>query len=121
FSAERCISEGKQAGQLIGWSQKALRQSAIQVSECVPAQVLPGRKGWRKPAFVDFQNDVTSRDIEVAHAEGFESVEHLKRYTTTGMAADQGKTSNLNALTLLGQLSDRHPATVGTTTFRSPY
>ena len=49
-------------------------------------------------AFVDFQNDVTTKDLELAAREGFRSIEHVKRYTTTGMATDQGKTSNLNAL-----------------------
>src|SRR6202008_4096534 len=49
-------------------------------------------------AFVDFQNDVTAKDVRLAVREGFRSVEHVKRYTTTGMATDQGKTSNMNAL-----------------------
>ena len=52
----------------------------------------------RVKAFVDFQNDVTAKDIELAVREGFRSIEHVKRYTTTGMATDQGKTSNMNAL-----------------------
>ena len=51
-------------------------------------------------AFVDFQNDVTAKDIDLAVREGFKSIEHIKRYTTTGMATDQGKTSNLNGLQL---------------------
>ena len=72
-------------------------------------------------AFVDFQNDVTIADIDLAAREGFVSVEHLKRYTTTGMATDQGKTSNLNALRRLADhRGERHEA-VGTTTFRPPY
>ena len=53
--------------------------------------------GARAKAFVDFQNDVTAKDIKLATREGFRSIEHIKRYTTTGMATDQGKTSNLNA------------------------
>ncbi len=52
-------------------------------------------------AFVDFQNDVTVKDLIQAAQEGFRSIEHVKRYTTTGMATDQGKTSNLNALALV--------------------
>ena len=71
--------------------------------------------------WVDFMHDVTVADIELAVRENFVSVEHLKRYTTTGMAADQGKTSNLNALTLLGELTKRSPEEVGTTTFRPPF
>lgn len=72
-------------------------------------------------AFVDFQYDVTARDIRLAASEGFVSVEHVKRYTTTGMATDQGKTSNTNALLLLAETLGRSPAEVGATTFRPPY
>jgi len=68
--------------------------------------------------WIDFLHDVTASDIELAWRENYRSVEHLKRYTTVGMAVDQGKTSNLNALTLLGELTDRTPGEVGTTTFR---
>lgn len=71
-------------------------------------------------AFVDFQNDVTADDIALALREGFRSVEHLKRYTTTGMATDQGRTSNVNAIGLAGQLLGVEPALVGTTRFRAP-
>lgn len=72
-------------------------------------------------AFIDFQNDVTVADIDLAAREGFVSVEHLKRYTTTGMATDQGKLSNLNALTRLAENLFTTPGAVGTTTFRPPY
>ena len=68
--------------------------------------------------WVDYLHDVTVSDIELAVRENYISVEHLKRYTATGMAVDQGKTSNLNALTLLADLTDRRPSEVGTTTFR---
>jgi sarcosine oxidase subunit alpha len=81
--------------------------------------------GSRKPSpaktsaqWVDFLHDVTASDIELACNENLRSVEHVKRYTTTGMSVDQGKTSNLNALTLLGELTGREPGEVGTTTFR---
>jgi sarcosine oxidase subunit alpha len=75
----------------------------------------------RGKAFVDWQNDVTARDLALAAREGFRSIEHVKRYTTTGMATDQGKTSNINALALVaGQLEKAMPA-VGLTTFRMPY
>ena len=72
-------------------------------------------------AFVDWQNDVTSNDLSLATREGFRSIEHVKRYTTTGMATDQGKTSNINALAIVsGQLSTPIEK-VGLTTFRMPY
>ena len=72
-------------------------------------------------AFLDWQNDVTISDIDLATREGFVSVEHLKRYTTTGMATDQGKTSNMNALRRLADNRGDGHAVVGTTTFRPPY
>ena len=71
-------------------------------------------------AFVDFQNDVTASDIKLAVREGYHSVEHVKRYTTTGMATDQGKTSNINALAILAEQLGEVVPEVGTTTFRSP-
>ena len=72
-------------------------------------------------AFVDFQNDVTARDIKLATREGMRSIEHIKRYTTTGMATDQGKTSNMNALAIAAEALGREIAEVGLTTFRLPY
>ena len=72
-------------------------------------------------AFVDFQNDVMAKDIVLALREGFESIEHVKRYTTTGMATDQGKTSNMSALGIVAQTLKRALPEVGTTTFRMPY
>jgi len=75
----------------------------------------------RGKAFVDFQNDVTVGDIDLAHREGYRSVEHLKRYTTLGMGTDQGKTSNLNALAIMAKRRAVGPDAVGTTTFRPPY
>lgn len=78
----------------------------------------PGRA---KSQFVDQQNDVTAADVQLAHREGYRSVEHLKRYTTTGMGTDQGKTSNVNALALLAGLVDAPIPDVGITTFRPPY
>jgi sarcosine oxidase subunit alpha len=81
---------------------------------------------WRAPksggkAFVDFQNDVTAGDIDLAEREGFRSVEHLKRYTTLGMATDQGKTSNVNGLALMAAQTGRSIADTGTTVFRPPF
>ncbi|HVW71290.1 MAG TPA: glycine cleavage T C-terminal barrel domain-containing protein, partial [Steroidobacteraceae bacterium] len=72
-------------------------------------------------AFIDWQNDVTTKDLALATREGFSAVEHLKRYTTTGMATDQGKTSNLNALGFVSRELNKSIPEVGLTTFRMPY
>jgi sarcosine oxidase subunit alpha len=80
-----------------------------------------GRRDRRSLQWIDLAHDVTVADIELAATEGFRSVEHMKRYTTAGMAVDQGKTSNVNALALLGRATGREPAQVGTTTFRPPF
>ena len=78
-------------------------------------------RGVRGKAFVDLQNDVTDDDVALAGQEGFRSVEHLKRYTTLGMATDQGKTSNLNGLALMAEFTAKTIAQAGTTTFRPPF
>ena len=75
----------------------------------------------RGKSFVDFQNDVTEADLALAAREGFRSIEHVKRYTTTGMATDQGKTSNVNALGIIASLLDKPIPDIGLTTFRMPY
>lgn len=72
-------------------------------------------------AWLDQQNDVTVKDVKLAHQEGFRSVEHLKRYTTLGMATDQGKTANMGALAIMAELTGRAIPEVGTTMFRPPY
>ncbi|MCY0148374.1 sarcosine oxidase subunit alpha [Hoeflea sp. G2-23] len=72
-------------------------------------------------AFVDFQNDVTAKDIRLAVREGMHSIEHVKRFTTTGMATDQGKTSNIHGLAIAAEMLDKPLPKVGLTTFRSPY
>lgn len=77
--------------------------------------------GPKQKAFVDFQNDVTEKDIKLAVREGFKSIEHVKRYTTNGMATDQGKTSNLNALEIASHAVGKPIEKVGLTTFRPPY
>ena len=76
---------------------------------------LPGKH------FIDLQNDVTEADIRLAAREGFQSVEHLKRYTAIGMATDQGKTSNVIGLAILADSIGKPVADVGTTTFRPPF
>ncbi len=72
-------------------------------------------------AWLDFQNDVTVKDVALAARENFASVEHMKRYTTLGMATDQGKTSGVAGLAVLAELTGRDVAGTGTTTFRPPY
>ncbi|HWV80501.1 MAG TPA: sarcosine oxidase subunit alpha family protein [Hyphomicrobiaceae bacterium] len=74
-----------------------------------------------KKCFVDFQNDVTAADIALAAREGYRSVEHVKRYTTLGMATDQGKNSGVNGLALLAEVTNRTIAETGTTTYRPPF
>ena len=72
-------------------------------------------------AWLDQQNDVTVKDVKLSHQEGFRSVEHLKRYTTLGMATDQGKTSNMGGLAIMAELASKTIPEVGTTIFRPPY
>jgi sarcosine oxidase subunit alpha len=83
---------------------------------CVP---LPKEKKYKR--FLDFQNDVAVTDVELALREGYRSIEHVKRYTTLGMATDQGKTSNLNGLQLVSNFENKIVPEVGHTTFRPPY
>jgi sarcosine oxidase subunit alpha len=75
----------------------------------------------RKTAFVDFQHDVTEADIALAHREGFTSVEHLKRYTTLGMATDQGRLANVGGIALMAALTGRAMGETGTTIYRPPH
>ena len=75
----------------------------------------------RAKMWLDFQNDVKVSDVQLAAREGFTSVEHTKRYTTLGMATDQGKLSNINGLAVLAQALNEDIPQVGTTTFRPPY
>jgi heterotetrameric sarcosine oxidase alpha subunit len=72
-------------------------------------------------AWIDQQNDVTVKDIKLAHQENFTSVEHLKRYTTLGMATDQGKTGNVLGLAIMAELTGRSIPETGTTIYRPPY
>ncbi|HET6160261.1 MAG TPA: 2Fe-2S iron-sulfur cluster-binding protein [Dongiaceae bacterium] len=94
-------------------------RSTIRVKQWTAPSPLP--RGSTKRIWVDLQNDVTTSDIELAVRENFSAIEHLKRYTTIGMGTDQGKTSNVNALTFLAANASRDIAALGTTTFRPPY
>ena len=72
-------------------------------------------------SFVDYQNDATAKDIKLALREGFRSIEHVKRYTTTGMGTDQGKLGNMHALGIISETAGTKMSDLGTTTFRPPY
>lgn len=91
-------------------------------AEDAPVNITPY---WTVPgasrAWLDQQNDVTVKDVKLAHQENFTSVEHLKRYTTLGMATDQGKTSNMGGLAIMAELAGKPIPEVGTTIFRPPY
>ncbi|NAZ36380.1 sarcosine oxidase subunit alpha family protein [Rubellimicrobium sp. CFH 75288] len=89
----------------------------------LPVWVMPqgASPELRRKMWLDFQNDVKVSDVELAAREGFIAVEHAKRYTTLGMATDQGKTSNINGLAVLSQSVQLPIPEVGTTTFRPPY
>lgn len=93
-------------------------QGALQPLWFAPSQ---GKFAHGTKHFLDYQNDVTAADVELAAREGYESVEHAKRYTTLGMATDQGKLSNINGLAILADALNAPIPKVGTTTFRPPY
>ncbi len=84
--------------------------------------LLPSNKPIsRTKPFLDFQNDSTAKDVKLALREGFKSIEHVKRYTTTGMGTDQGKLSNMHALGIIADTTGTNMGELGTTTFRPPY
>jgi sarcosine oxidase subunit alpha len=116
--------DGEQAGALAAQRAQGptrgemLHRLQPAFSAAVPQITAPAGKGR---AFVDFQNDVTSKDVAQALREGFVSVEHVKRYTTCGMATDQGKTSNINALALMSAGLGSDVPDIGLTTYRMPF
>ena len=139
YLLEDCLSDGFKAGCRaaigVGFETKS-SQSPIPEVNAVEANLSESSGGlrplWilpsdhpigqgRKKHFHELHNDSTVADILLAAREGYESVEHLKRYTTTGMGTDQGKTSNLNALTVMSELRGIPVPEVGTTTFRPPF
>ncbi len=102
---------------------KAAKTNAVAEAPLEPVWIMPQGAGpqLRMKMWLDYQNDVKVSDVQLAAREGYHSVEHTKRYTTLGMATDQGKLSNINGLAVLsGQLNQPIPQT-GTTTFRPPY
>jgi sarcosine oxidase subunit alpha len=122
FGLDEALAQADQVGrQAAGPVQAAFEPGG---AGRVPADTQPD-PAWLPPrpgkVFVDLQNDVAVSDVVLAARENYRSVEHCKRYTTNGMATDQGKTSNINGLVVLGAATGRAPQDVGTTKFRPPY
>ena len=102
--------------------KRRVKPSPLPVADATPYEITPvWDVGGRGRAWLDFQNDVTVKDIKQSVQENFRSVEHMKRYTTQGMATDQGKSSNIAALAVLADATGRGIPETGTTTFRPPY
>jgi methylglutamate dehydrogenase subunit C len=126
FGVIAAVREGETAARAalenLGFTKKL---NAIDLPALREDRAYTIQSSWATPegkyAFVDFQNDVTTKDIKQAHQEGYLSVEHLKRYTTLGMGTDQGKTSNINALAMMADLRGLAINEAGTTIFRPPY
>ncbi|KQZ13885.1 (2Fe-2S)-binding protein [Mesorhizobium sp. Root554] len=122
FSTAESIAQGVAAGMAVsgGGGQRFEPPAVVTVAgDPKPAPVLEIRADGK--SFVDFQHDVTADDVRLAHREGFVSVEHLKRYTTLGMATDQGKTSNVPGLAIMAAALGKSIPEVGTTRFRPPF
>jgi sarcosine oxidase subunit alpha len=124
FSLKRTLESGQHAGRQaaveLGFS------SVVTTLAQAPDESTAIEALWRVPnargkAFVDQQNDVTDSDVALAEREGFRSVEHLKRYTTLGMATDQGRTANVNGLAIMAELTQRTIPQTGVTLARPPY
>ncbi len=124
------LEDGHRAG-VRAAEELGLRSGGTAAPAAEAAAEAPAEAIWRMPqgagaefdakAFVDFQNDVKVSDLRLAAREGYTSVEHTKRYTTLGMATDQGKLSNINGLAVLADALGTAIPEVGTTTFRPPY
>ncbi|CAK7260144.1 MULTISPECIES: sarcosine oxidase subunit alpha [unclassified Shinella] len=121
-----CLADGARQGAslaaALGFAASPIPFGPVEGdAPAAPAKVLWSIPGVRGKAFVDFQNDVHHRDLDLAVKEGYGHVELAKRYTTSGMATDQGKLSNINAIGLLAEARGVSPGEVGTTTFRPFY
>ena len=128
FTLQNTLNEGFKAGSKV--SKKINNKEInVQVPNVTEKNHKVHDKFWCSPLpknikakrFVDFQNDVAVTDIEIALREGYRSIEHVKRYTTLGMATDQGRTSNLNGLQLVSNIENKIVPEVGHTTFRPPF
>ncbi len=114
FTLDEALRQGHRAGGGEGAAPNA-PAGQYRIEASWPTADDEGRR-W-----IDFQNDVTLKDVALAAREGYASVEHLKRYTTLGMATDQGKTANVNGLAALAQLTGRTIEETGATTYRPPF
>ena len=120
------FAAGRAAAEACGHTAKAGAAPVgadVEEAAIAPVWLMPqgAKYELRAKAWLDFQNDVKVSDVQLAAQEGFESVEHAKRYTTLGMATDQGKLSNINGLAVLSKALNADIPNVGTTTFRPPY
>ncbi|VAV98411.1 Sarcosine oxidase alpha subunit, partial [hydrothermal vent metagenome] len=118
FDLEACLSAGAGEADIDLPAIENIKTEPLAPLWDLPVNLKKIRRGSR---WVDLLHDVTASDVMLAARENYVSVEHFKRYTTTGMAMDQGKTSNVNALAILGQATSRTIPQVGTTKFRPPY
>ncbi len=123
FTTWGCLAAGRAAAAVaLGQIGITAPEVALPRAEGTPYAIRPL---WlvegRGRAWLDFANDVTAKDVKLAATEGYSSVEHMKRYTTQGMAPDQGKNSNVGALAVLADATGRAIPETGTTTFRPPY
>ncbi len=114
FTLDHALAEGHAAGGGEGAAPNAPR-GLYRIAPMWPKSDAKGR------SWIDLQNDVTLKDVALAAREGYVAVEHLKRYTTLGMATDQGKTSNVNGLAAMAAITGRAMGDMGTTTYRPPY
>jgi sarcosine oxidase subunit alpha len=123
FSTSGCLGEGHEAGRqaLEALGLKPPRMSIPAASDEAGEAVALWLVEGKGRAWLDFANDVTTKDVKLAAQEGYASVEHMKRYTTQGMAPDQGKSSNIGALAILADATGRGIPETGTTTYRPPF
>ena len=123
FSTHGCLADGAAvAGKVLGMLGLSAPDATLPQAEDVPYRMEPlWAVAGKGRAWLDFQNDVSVKDVKQAAVENFRSVEHMKRYTTQGMATDQGKNSNVGALAVLADATGRGIPETGTTTFRPPY
>jgi sarcosine oxidase subunit alpha len=128
FDLASCLAEGYATGEAAVKKSKSAKLKPPKTEQEKQAPLEPlwfapatGKYNEGQKHFIDFQNDVTVADLELAQREGYESVEHTKRYTTFGMATDQGKTANINGLGVLAEATGKAIPEIGITTFRPPY
>lgn len=124
FSTHGCLSAGAEAArQSLSEIGRAATALDMPQAEDAPYRIAPlwAVAAGKTRAWLDFANDVTTKDVTLSAQEGFRAVEHMKRYTTQGMAPDQGKSSNVAALAVLADATGRGIPETGTTTFRPPF